>query len=42
MFKSEEIAIRMDGRGCAHDNIAVDRLRPSLKHENVYFNPNFS
>lgn len=36
MLKREEITIRMDGRGRALDNIFVERLWRSVKHEDVY------
>jgi putative transposase len=36
VLKREAIAISMDGRGRAYDNIFVERLWRSVKHENVY------
>jgi putative transposase len=36
VLKRERIAIRMDGRGRALDNIFVERLWRSVKHEDVY------
>jgi putative transposase len=36
ILKREEIAISMDGRGRAYDNIFVERLWRSVKHEDVY------
>ena len=36
MLKREEIAISMDGKGRATDNIFVERLWRSLKYEDVY------
>ena len=36
MLKREGIAISMDGRGRAYDNFFVERLRRSVKHEDVY------
>ena len=36
ILKSHEIAISMDGRGRALDNIFVERLWRSVKHEDVY------
>ena len=38
VLKREEITISMDGRGRAYDNIFVERLWRSVKHENVYLN----
>jgi putative transposase len=38
VLKREAIAISMDGRGRAYDNIFVERLWRSLKHEDVYLN----
>ena len=38
VLKREEIAISMDGRGRAFDNIFVERLWRSVKHEDVYLN----
>ena len=35
-LKREGITISMDGRGRAFDNIFVERLWRSLKHEDVY------
>jgi hypothetical protein len=35
-LKREDIAISMDGRGRAYDNIFVERLWRSVKHEDVY------
>ena len=37
-LKREGIAISMDGRGRAYDNIFVERLWRSVKHEDVYLN----
>jgi len=36
VLKSHDIAISMDGRGRALDNILVERLWRSVKHEDVY------
>lgn len=36
VLKSHDISISMDGRGRALDNIFVERLWRSVKHENVY------
>ena len=36
MLKAHGIAISMDGRGRALDNIFVERLWRSVKHEDVY------
>jgi putative transposase len=36
ILKSHDIAISMDGRGRALDNIFVERLWRSVKHEDVY------
>jgi putative transposase len=36
VLKRENIAISMDGRGRAFDNIFVERLWRSVKHEDVY------
>ena len=38
MLKRKGIAISMDGRGRALDNIFVERLWRSVKHEDVYLN----
>ena len=38
VLKREEITISMDGRGRAFDNIFVERLWRSVKHEDVYLN----
>lgn len=38
VLKQSEITISMDGRGRAFDNIFVERLWRSVKHENVYLN----
>ncbi len=38
VLKSEGITISMDGRGRAFDNIFVERLWRSVKHEDVYLN----
>src|SRR5450830_762918 len=38
VLKREHIAISMDGRGRAYDNIFVERLWRSVKHEDVYLN----
>jgi len=34
----KEIKISMDGRGCAFDNIFVERLWRTVKYENIYIN----
>jgi len=36
VLKRESVVISMDGRGLAFDNIAVERLWRSVKHEDVY------
>lgn len=38
VLKREGITISMDGRGRAFDNIFVERLWRSVKHEDVYLN----
>lgn len=38
VLKREGVVISMDGRGRAFDNIFVERLWRSVKHENVYLN----
>lgn len=38
VMKREAIAISMDGRGRAYDNIFVERLWSSVKHEDIYLN----
>jgi len=38
VLKREGITISMDGRGRAYDNIFVERLWRSVKHEDVYLN----
>jgi len=38
VLKREAIAISMDGRGRAYDNIFVERLWRSVKHEDIYLN----
>jgi putative transposase len=38
VLKREEVTISMDGRGRAFDNIFVERLWRSVKHEDVYLN----
>jgi putative transposase len=38
VLKAQGIAISMDGRGRAYDNIFVERLWRSVKHEDVYLN----
>jgi len=38
ILKREDIAISMDGRRRAYDNIFVERLWRSVKHEDVYLN----
>jgi len=38
VLKTHGIAISMDGRGRALDNIFVERLWRSVKHEDVYLN----
>lgn len=35
-LESEEIAISMDGRGRALDNVFIERLWRSLKYEDIY------
>jgi putative transposase len=35
-LKEHGIRISMDGKGCYHDNIFVERLWRSVKHECVY------
>lgn len=37
-LRREGVVIGMDGRGRAFDNIFVERLRRSVKHEDVYLN----
>ena len=37
-LKRHEIAISMDGKGRCIDNVFVERLRRSLKYEEVYLN----
>lgn len=39
LLKGNEIAISMDGKGRATDNIFIERLWRSLKYEYVYLNP---
>jgi putative transposase len=36
ILKEQGISISMDGRGCALDNIFVERLWRSVKYEEVY------
>jgi putative transposase len=36
ILKSAEIAISMDGRGRAHDNIFIERLWRTVKYEEIY------
>ena len=36
LLKGKGIAISMDGRGCWHDNVFVERLWKSIKYEEVY------
>lgn len=36
LFKDNEIAISMDGKGCWRDNVFVERLWKSIKYEEVY------
>jgi putative transposase len=38
VLNREGIAISMDGRGRAYDNIFVERLWRSVKHEDIYLN----
>jgi putative transposase len=38
VLKREQVTISMDGRGRAFDNIFVERLWRSVKHEDVYLN----
>lgn len=38
VLKSEGVSISMDGRGRAYDNIFVERVWRSVKHEDVYLN----
>ena len=38
VLKREKVSISMDGRGRAFDNIFVERLWRSVKHEDVYLN----
>jgi putative transposase len=38
VLKREDVTISMDGRGRAFDNIFVERLWRSVKHEDVYLN----
>ena len=37
-LKAADIEISMDGKGCWVDNVFVERLWRSLKHECVYLN----
>ena len=39
MLRDHRIAISMDGRGRCHDNIFVERLWWTVKHEWVYLRP---
>src|SRR5947209_19119917 len=39
MLRDHEIEISMDGRGRCHDNIFVERLWWTVKHEWVYLRP---
>jgi putative transposase len=39
MLRDHGIAISMDGRGRCHDNIFVERLWWTVKHEWVYLRP---
>ena len=39
MLRDHRIEISMDGRGRCHDNIFVERLWWSVKHEWVYLRP---
>lgn len=39
VLKAHDIQISMDGRGCCHDNIFVERLWWTVKHEWVYLRP---
>jgi len=36
MLQAQEIAISIDGRGAWRDNVFVERLWRSVKHEEVY------
>lgn len=36
MLHGHGVAISMDGRGCWHDNVFVERLWRSIKYEEVY------
>ncbi len=36
LLKQHGIAISMDGTGCWRDNVFVERLWKSIKHEEVY------
>jgi len=36
LLKDHGIAISMDGKGCWRDNVFVERLRKSIKYEEVY------
>jgi putative transposase len=36
LLKDNGIAISMDGKGCGHDNVFVERLWKSIKCEEVY------
>ncbi len=38
VLKNKGITISMDGRGRAFDNIFVERLWRTIKHENIYLN----
>jgi putative transposase len=39
MLRDHQIEISMDGRGRCHDNIFVERLWWTVKHEWVYLRP---
>src|SRR5215831_18629204 len=39
LLRDHRIAISMDGRGRCHDNIFVERLWWTVKHERVYLRP---
>ena len=36
LLKDNDIRISLDGRGCWRDNIMLERLRRTLKYENIY------
>ena len=39
ILESHGVAISMDGRGRAIDNVFVKRLSRTIKHEHIYLNP---